>query len=155
MALAEETQRSLLPQTLPSFENFQLRAYNLPTRHVGGDFYDFLFLPSGELIGVLADVSGKGISAALLGSLLQCTLNTEFQSANQPEEVLNRANKLVHKKSQSNRFVTVFLFQLDHSGTGLFVGAGHNPSYLFRAATGTIEELLSTGMILGMFDFAS
>ncbi|MBI4481000.1 MAG: SpoIIE family protein phosphatase [Acidobacteria bacterium] len=155
MALAEETQRSLLPQALPSLENFQIGAFSQPTRNVGGDFYDFLPLPAGELVGVLADVSGKGISAALLGSLLQGILNTEFQSTNRLAEVLNRANKLVHQKSQSNRFVTLFLFLLDRQGNGQFVGAGHNPAYLFRAATGTIEELISKGMILGMFDFAA
>ena len=155
MAVAEETQRSLLPQSLPNLENFKIRTFSQPTRHVGGDFYDFLSLPSGELVGVLADVSGKGISAALLASLLQGILSTEFQSTKQPAEVMNRANKLVHQRSQSSRFVTLFLFLLDRNGSGQFVGAGHNPAYLFRAATGNIEELISRGMILGMFDFAS
>ena len=69
LALAQETQESLLPRFLPQFENFRIRAYNSPTRYVGGDFYDFLQLGSGEWMGVLADVSGKGISAALLSSM--------------------------------------------------------------------------------------
>ena len=155
MELAEQTQRSLLPQSLPILENFKIRTFSQPTRHVGGDFYDFLSLPSGELVGVLADVSGKGISAALLGSLLQGALNAEFQSTDKPAEILNRVNKLVHQKSQTSRFVTLFLFLMDRHGSGQFVGAGHNPAYLFRAATGDIEQLISKGLILGMFDFAS
>src|SRR5580658_2883586 len=60
LALAQETQESLLPRSLPQFENFRIHAFNSPTRYVGGDFYDFLQLDSGEWMGVLADVSGKG-----------------------------------------------------------------------------------------------
>src|SRR5580658_3029485 len=61
LALAQETQESLLPRFLPQFENFRIHAYNSPTRYVGGDFYDFLQLSSGEWMGVVADVSGKGM----------------------------------------------------------------------------------------------
>src|ERR1035437_2098937 len=64
LALAQQTQESLLPRSLPQFEGFHIHAFNSPTRYVGGDFYDFLQLGSGEWVGVLADVSGKGISAA-------------------------------------------------------------------------------------------
>src|SRR5712671_2167983 len=64
LVLAQETQESLLPRYLPEFENYRIHAYNNPTRYVGGDFYDFLQLPSGECLGILADVSGKGMSAA-------------------------------------------------------------------------------------------
>ena len=60
LALAQETQESLLPRCLPQFETFRIHAFNNPTRYVGGDFYDFLQLSSGEWIGVLADVSGRG-----------------------------------------------------------------------------------------------
>ncbi len=79
-ALAQETQESLLPHCLPRFENFRIHAYNNPTRYVGGDFYDFLQLSSGEWIGVLADVSGKGMPAALLSSMVLGALSTEFRS---------------------------------------------------------------------------
>src|SRR5271165_479633 len=60
LALAQETQESLLPRSLPRFENFLIRAFSTPTRYVGGDFYDFRQLSSGEWVGILADVSGKG-----------------------------------------------------------------------------------------------
>ncbi len=70
LALAQETQESLLPRVLPQFEGFHIHAFNSPTRYVGGDFYDFVQLSSGEWVGVLADVSGKGMSAALLGSMV-------------------------------------------------------------------------------------
>jgi serine phosphatase RsbU (regulator of sigma subunit) len=155
LALAQETQESLLPRSLPQFENFRIHAFNSPTRYVGGDFYDFLQLSSGEWMGVLADVSGKGISAALLSSMLLGALSMEFHSRPQPQEVLNRVNQLLCEKSLPFQFVTLFLFLLRPDGGGQFISAGHNPAYLFRSTTGTIEQLVSDHFFLGMFDFAS
>jgi len=155
LALAQETQESLLPPVLPKFEGFHIHAFNSPTRYVGGDFYDFLQLSSGEWVGVLADVSGKGIPAALLSSMVLGALNMEFRSGTQPPEVLNRINQLLCEKSLPFQFVTLFLFVLNPKGAGQFISAGHNPSYLFRAATGKIERLVSNLYVLGMFDFAT
>jgi serine phosphatase RsbU (regulator of sigma subunit) len=155
LALAQETQESLLPRFLPQFENFRIHAFNHPTRYVGGDFYDFLPLSSGEWMGVLADVSGKGMSAALLSSMVLGALTMEFRSRTQPQEVLNRVNQLLCEKSLAFQFVTLFLFLLSPDGAGQFISAGHNPAYLFRSATGKIEELVSGAYFLGMFDFAS
>ncbi len=151
LALAEETQKSLLPRCLPQFENFRVHAFNNPTRYVGGDFYDFVQLSSGEWVGVLADVSGKGMSAALLSSLVLGALSMEFRYGTQPQEVLNRVNQLLCEKSLPYQFVTLFLFLLSPQGMGQFISAGHNPAYLFRSATGKIEELSSGGLILGAF----
>jgi serine phosphatase RsbU (regulator of sigma subunit) len=155
LALAQETQESLLPRCLPQFENFRIHAYNRPTRYVGGDFYDFLQLRSGGWAGVLADVSGKGISAALLSSMVLGALSTEFRADTSPHEILNRVNRLLYEKSLPFQFVTLFLFLLSPDGTGQFIGAGHNPAYLFRSATGRIEKLVSEHCFLGMFDFVS
>ncbi|HUD98165.1 MAG TPA: SpoIIE family protein phosphatase, partial [Bryobacteraceae bacterium] len=155
LALAQETQESLLPRVLPEFENFHVRAFSSPTRYVGGDFYDFLQLSSGEWMGVLADVSGKGISEALLSSMVLGALSMEFRSGTQPQEALSRVNQLLCEKSLPYQFVTLFLFLLSLCGTGQFVSAGHNPAYLFRSTTGKIEKLVSNAHFLGMFDSAS
>jgi serine phosphatase RsbU (regulator of sigma subunit) len=155
LALAQQTQESLLPRCLPQFVNFRIHAYNTPTRYVGGDFYDFAQLSSGEWMGVLADVSGKGMSAALLSSMVLGALSMEFRSATQPQGVLNRTNQLLCEKSLPSQFVTLFLFLLGPDGAGEFISAGHNPAYLFRSATTTIEELVPDAYVLGMFDFAS
>src|ERR1700694_1594732 len=155
LALAQETQESLLPRFLPQFENFRIHAFNNPTRYVGGDFYDFLQLSSEEWVGVLADVSGKGISAALLSSMVLGALSMEFHARTQPQEVLNRVNQLLCEKSLPFQFVTLFLFLLGPHGMGQFISAGHNSTYLFRSATGKIEELVSDAYPLGMFDVAS
>ena len=72
--------KACCPACLPQFENFRIHAFNKPTRYVGGDFYDFLQLSSGEWMGVLADVSGKGMSAALLSSMVLGALSMEFRS---------------------------------------------------------------------------
>ena len=155
LALARETQESLLPRFLPQFEDFHIHAFNNPTRYVGGDFYDFLQLRSGEWVGILADVSGKGMPAALLSSMVLGALSMEFRSGTQSQEVLNRVNRLLYEKSLPFQFVTLFLFLLSPQGTGQFISAGHNPVYLFRAATGKIEEIISDSYVLGLFDFAS
>jgi len=155
LALAQETQESLLPRALPAFENFRIHAFNNPTRYVGGDFYDFLQLPSGEWMGVLADVSGKGMPAALLSSMVLGALSMEFHSGTEPHEVLNRVNRLLCEKSLPHQFATLFLFLVSPNGSGQFISAGHNPAYLFRSATGKIEELVSDLFVLGMFDSSS
>ena len=155
LALAQQTQESLLPRCLPQFENFRIHAFSTPTRYVGGDFYDFLQLSSGEWMGVLADVSGKGMPAALLSSMVLGALSMEFRSGTTPEEVLNKINQLLCEKSLPDQFVTLFLFLLSPDGAGQFISAGHNIVYLFRSSTGKIEELIPDSYFLGMFDFAS
>ena len=122
---------------------------------MGGDFYDFVQLNSGEWVGVLADVSGKGMPAALLSSMVLGALSMEFRSGTEPQEVLNRVNQLLCERSLPFQFVTLFLFLLNPDGMGQFISAGHNPAYLFRSATGKIEKLFSEAHFLGMFDYAS
>jgi serine phosphatase RsbU (regulator of sigma subunit) len=155
MANAYKTQKSLLPDSLPEFGDFGIRAHSEPTRHVGGDFYYFLQPNPDELIGILADVSGKGVGAALLSSMLQGALDMECRTGVPPEKMLERVNKLMCERSASNAFVTLFFFSFNAQGKGEYFGAGHNPVYLYRAATGEIEELHSEGLILGAFESVS
>jgi serine phosphatase RsbU (regulator of sigma subunit) len=155
LSLAQETQESLLPRSLPQFENFHIHAFNSPTRYVGGDFYDFLQVSSGAWAGVLADVSGKGISAALLSSMVLGALNMELRSGTTPQETLKRINTLLCQKSLPFQFVTLFLFLLEPEGEGQFISAAHNVAYLFRSATGKIECLAPDAFPLGMFDVAA
>jgi serine phosphatase RsbU (regulator of sigma subunit) len=154
-ALAQETQESLLPRVVPQFENFHIDTYYSPTRFVGGDCYDFQLLNSGEWAGVLADVSGKGISAALLSSMVLGALSIEFRSGTSPQDILNRMNLVLCEKSLPFQFVTLFLFVLNPEGAGQFISAGHDPVYLFRSETAKVEKLLANHFFLGMFDFAT
>ena len=154
-AMARETQKSLLPRSLPQFENFRIYAFNNPTRSLGGDLYEFLQLSSGAWVGMLADASGKGMSAALLSSMTLGAINMELRSGTEPDEALNRLNKLLCAKSLPSQFVTLFIFLLHPDGTGRFISAGHTPVYVFRAATGKVEVFESEAYMLGMFDFAT
>ena len=153
LALAEETQRSLLPRTIPNLEHLKLSAVCRPTRYVGGDFYDFQVMPSGELVTVIADVSGKGVAASVLSSMILGCLQLRLQDGDAPAAALNRLNTFLCGKS-SGKFATMFLCSIAPDGTGHYISAGHNPAYLYRATTGAIEELPATSLILGAFDFA-
>jgi serine phosphatase RsbU (regulator of sigma subunit)/pSer/pThr/pTyr-binding forkhead associated (FHA) protein len=154
LSLAEEIQRSLLPHELPQLENFVLLAFSRPTRYVGGDFYDFYVTESQELIGILADVSGKGTAASLLSSMILGCLQLLLRGGHSPEEALDRLNKFLIEKA-SGKFATMFVFALQADGNGKFVSAGHNPAYLFRASRHEVEELPSNSLIIGAFDFAA
>jgi serine phosphatase RsbU (regulator of sigma subunit) len=153
LALAEETQRSLLPRIIPKLEHLKLSAVCRPTRYVGGDFYDFQVMPSGELVAVIADVSGKGVAASVLSSMILGCLQLRLQDGDAPAAALNRLNTFLCGKS-SGKFATMFLCSIAPDGTGHYISAGHNPAYLYRATTGTIEEFPATSLILGAFDFA-
>jgi len=155
LSLAQETQKTILPHSVPHWQNFRVHAFNQPTRYLGGDFYDFLNLSGGEWAGVLADVSGKGISASLLGSLLQGALHMQCRSTAGLEEALNHINRFFSERTSSERFVTIFLFALNLNGEGRFINAGHTTAYLYRAHSREIEQLESGGLILGAFDFAT
>ena len=105
-------------------------------------------------MGVIADVSGKGMAAALLSSMVVGALGTAFRAGTAPPEVLNRVNQLLCEKSLPYQFVTLFLFVFSPDGGGQFISAGHNTAYLFRSVTQEIEELVPDAYFLGMFDFA-
>jgi serine phosphatase RsbU (regulator of sigma subunit) len=154
LALAEETQRSLLPREIPNMSHLKLTAVCRPTRYVGGDFYDFQVMPSGDLIAVLADISGKGVAASVLSSMILGCLQLRLQDGEAPAAALNRLNKFIHSK-RSGKFATMFLCSLPPDGKGSYVSAGHNPAFVYRAAGMTIDELPSTSMVLGAFDFAT
>jgi len=155
LGLAYETQQALLPSQLPEIQGVDLTAFSRPTHHVGGDFYDFFIRDIANFSAVLADVSGKGISAALLSSLVLGALEMESRSAAPLNEIVNQINLYLCEKSQSNRFVTLFLFRLGLDGSGEYISAGHNPAYMYRSDTGEIEELQAKDLVLGAFSFAS
>ena len=153
LALAEETQRSLLPREIPKLDHLKLSAFCRPTRYVGGDFYDFQVMPAGDLLFVIADVSGKGVAASVLSSMILGCLQLRLQDGDPPAAALNRLNRFLCTKS-SGKFATMFLCSIAPDGKGQYISAGHNPAFIYRAADGTIDELASTSLILGMFDFA-
>lgn len=155
LALARETQAGLLPHALPEVEGLRVRAYSQPTRYVSGDFHDFIEPPGEGLVAVLADVSGKGVAASLLGSSLQGALQTLVRIGLTPDAAVNAVNAYACDRSEAHRFVTLFLLAVDGEGEGSYMNAGHVPPYLYRAAAGEIEKLGTGDLILGMFEDAT
>ncbi len=151
LLLAEEIQQALLPQRLPDLDGFRVCAYAAPTRYVGGDFYDFIMPSRVQLIGVLGDISGKGVAASLLSSMALGCLETQLRSGASLEDAVRVLNVLLCEKG-CGRFVTLFLFQLDSRGRGQFVSAGHNPAYIYRGETAEVTEVASNSPIVGAFE---
>ena len=154
LALAEETQKALLPQEMPQIEGFRISAYSKPTRYVGGDFYDFISTSEGSFYTLLGDVSGKGVSASLLSSMVLGCMRLQLRTGCPLAEATGALNGLL-SDTTPDRFVTMFLLQLDRQGRGQFISAGHNTAYVYRSASAGLEEVPSNCMLVGAFDFAT
>jgi sigma-B regulation protein RsbU (phosphoserine phosphatase) len=150
---AREVQMALMPISAVKTESFDLVAHSLPCRYVGGDFYDLIRLPNGVVSMTLADVSGKGISAALLASVAQGVIEAQFSSEHTPAEVAGTLNRVIVSRSDASRFITMFSALLDNEGNLAWVNAGHNPPILARR-DGRTEELATKSLVIGAFDFA-
>ena len=154
LATAKEIQASLLPRIRGSYDFFEACAQNIPSRHISGDCYDLIKFPDGRYGPMIADVSGKGVSAAVLCSMVQGLLFAEAMRHPSPSDVLNSVNSYLVQRTSGNKFVTLFYGSLDPSGEFQYVNAGHNPPYLVHL-DGTVEELFSGGLIVGAFPFAT
>jgi sigma-B regulation protein RsbU (phosphoserine phosphatase) len=151
LQVAREVQASLLPRQTPQIEGWEFAAFWQPAREVAGDFYDFI---PGERLGlVIADVSDKGMPAALFMALSRSIVRASMARLLPPAEGIAQANRLICADSTNNMFVTLFYAQLDPAtGELVYVNAGHNPPMLLRAASGEMVELKRTGLPLGWFE---
>ncbi len=150
MHLAAEIQRQILPKGAPQVAGFQLAGWNRPARQVGGDYYDMFPTRSGRMGLVVGDVSGKGIPAALMVSTLHSALRLLLDQTGIGPPLLEKLNRHILESSMPNKFITMFLAELEpETGTLLYVNAGHNPGLLLRA-DGRVEELGSGGVPLGL-----
>lgn len=145
-------QKSLLPETVPTIDGWQIAAHWHPAREVGGDFYDFIELADGRLGFVIADVSGKGVPAALFMALARTIFRT-LATANLPvDELMTKVNDTIKEDNRARLFVTLFYGVLNLE-TGHFdcVSAGHNPPMLVKDQATTVQELATDGPALGVF----
>ncbi len=135
LEFASEVQRRLFPQRPPKLAQLELCGICHPARDVGGDYYDFLELGNGQLGIAVADVSGKGISAALLMSVIQASLRAQAPKANgQMTELIASMNRLLCESTGANNYATFFYALLDWNARRMtYVNAGHNPPILVRA----------------------
>ena len=150
--LAADIQQKIIPKELPKIEGYQLAGINIPSREVGGDYYDCIDLGGGKFALIMADVAGKGISAALLVNTLNAALYSYLEFNLPLTELADRLNKLIYKASPPDKYITFFAAVLDsNSGKLDVINAGHNPALLLRK-DGTLEQIEAGGIGLGMLD---
>lgn len=157
LAIAGEIQQAILPRTFPPFpelsDTIDIYASMTPAKDVGGDFYDFFMIDKDRLGFVVADVSGKGIPAALFMAVSRTILKSTGIRGLASNECLNITNKLLCSESVDSMFVTIF-YGIINLKTGIvdYTNAGHNPPYILRQNR-TLEQLpLSDNFIVGIFD---
>ena len=152
MDIAAEIQRSLLPESCPKIDGFDVAARSAPAHEVGGDFYDFIPLPGDRWGLVIADASGQGVPAALLMALSRSLIRAYSQSGPSILSALELANRYMVNDMRSEMFITCFYAVLDPAQRTLrYVNAGHNPPALAQPE-GNLVMLGASGMPLGILD---
>ena len=150
--LAHQIQQTFLKSDFPSLPRCEVHAVNLPSRQVGGDYYDVVSAPDGSFLVAIADVAGKGVPAALLSSMLQAALRTQARSVESPAAILRNINALVYRSTAVHQFATFFLARVSADGRRMtFANAGHNWPALLRK-DGSREWLQTGGTILGIME---
>jgi serine phosphatase RsbU (regulator of sigma subunit) len=150
LRIAAEMQQSLLPPAYHLTPQAELAAVTTPCRAVGGDLFDYVVRPDGELTFAVADVAGKGTSAALLNAVVQGLFAAEAESLDAPAVVVTRVNNALCRRAIGSRFVTAFYGQLGPGGDLLYCNAGHNPPFLVTGAG--VRRLEAGGTVMGLFD---
>ena len=156
--IARDIQLNILPKgvpPLPPRDRFDLHALIEPAREVGGDFYDYFPVDDDRLCFVIADVSGKGVPAALFMAMSMTLLKATAREGLPPERILAKVNEELSRDNEVNMFVTLFCGILDTStGELVFANAGHNPPLVLRSA-GDITFLRTVnGLALGVMEEA-
>jgi sigma-B regulation protein RsbU (phosphoserine phosphatase) len=148
LELARQVQQAVLPQTFPEISGYRFAAQNRPARQVGGDFYDVIDLGNGNFGLVVADVSDKGIPAAVYMALTRSLMLAEARREVSPVAVLRNVNELLRELGRARMFVTVFYGIVDGKSRMLtYARAGHDRPILVR--DGDVHELIGDGVLLG------
>jgi len=149
---ARKVQESLLPEKLPQVPGWQLAAAIKPAGETSGDFYDYLQMPDGRLGLIIADVTDKGTSAALFMALSRSLWRTfAAEYPHNPEQTLGMTNRRILEDTHGGLYITMFYGLLNpQDGTFTYCSAGHHPAYLVRGLDGSVEELVRTGIPLGV-----
>jgi sigma-B regulation protein RsbU (phosphoserine phosphatase) len=152
MDIAKKVQQLLFPKSLPDQENFKIAAHYSPHHTVGGDYYDWLEIDKDRKIVCIADVSGKGVPAALLMSNFQASLRTLLRKTSDLEEIIKDLNYQVFESANGENFITFFIALIDMRDQKItYVNAGHNPPFLLNDEG--ICELDKGTLVLGAFRY--
>jgi serine phosphatase RsbU (regulator of sigma subunit) len=152
VGLAAQVQRQFLPSGKPAIAGLEISGMMQPARGVGGDYYDYIPIDAHTSQIVIADVSGKGVPAALLMSATAAAMQLEASQDRNMLEQVRRLNTGIHSVSDGAHYVTLLLAEIDTQKRALrYVNCGHNPALLFQAQTGTVTRLNSSCAPIGMF----
>src|SRR5213592_1078483 len=134
LEVARQVQLELLPAKDPQLEGYDISAYNFPTEEVSGDYYDWVKIFDDQIGLVIADVSGKGVPAALLMAFLRASLRAAIHIGYAPHISMSKVNYLLWESIERNQFVTAFYGILDATNQTLaYSNAGHSPALLMKA----------------------
>ncbi len=155
LSRASLIQKTLLPHELPDVPGYSIEAFQEQCRAVGGDLYDVATLPDGRVIFMVADVSGKGMGAALLMSNILASFRILYADESfDPTRAVNQVSAQLFRHSAAEHFATLLIGLLDPENHSLtFVNAGHNPPLLVRT-DGSIERIEASGIMIGAFDYS-
>jgi len=152
LEIAKNVQSFLFPDNLPDGVRLKVEASYLPHHNVGGDYYDYIPINKNQFLLCIADVSGKGIPAALMMSNFQASLHTMLRHTSNLTEVVEALNYQINESAKGESFITFFAAIYDHKlNTMVYVNAGHNPPYLINSE-GEMQELGIGTTVLGVFD---
>jgi len=156
LSIASKIQQDIIPQIFYKKDRIEVSAINLPARTVGGDFYDFIPLSRNRFGIVIADVSGKGVSAGLFMAISHSILRLLFAKLKDPARVLEEANRFICSQSKSSMFVTCFCGVVNTARREIkYVNAGHGNQFLFNGARQGPLVLTTTSRPLGIIDQAT
>jgi phosphoserine phosphatase RsbU/P len=151
LRIAREVQAALLPATDPVVTGWDIAGTNVPSWEIGGDYYDYLRQPDGSLGLAIADVSGKGVPAALIMATFRAALRAQQPRSASIEQIAARLNRILLDSMDASRFVTAVFGLLDtHEGVFSYVNCGHIPPLVLRASR-PADVLPSGGPALGMW----
>jgi serine phosphatase RsbU (regulator of sigma subunit) len=154
LELATEIQQRFQPSAMPLVEGYEFQGISFSCYEIGGDYYDFIPRHDGKMFIALGDVSGKGTAAALLMSSLHAAIHAQAAAKSTLAETVTSVNQYLAENTPANRFVTLFIAELDPTnGTLKYINAGHNPP-LIAHTDGRIKQLSSGGFPLGIIPMA-
>jgi sigma-B regulation protein RsbU (phosphoserine phosphatase) len=149
--IARDIQKILLPSDAPELPGYQLSGLNLPAKTLSGDYFDFLPVDDDHIGIAIADVSGKGVPAALIMAMCRGALRSQSRGECSPAAVLRSVNRQLYPDMKEDMFISMAYVVLNrHTGEALLARAGHDAPLLFRAASGEIECLNPKGMAVGI-----
>ena len=154
LELATEIQQRFQPSGPPKIEGYEFQGISFSCYEIGGDYYDFIPRSDGRMLFALGDVSGKGTAAALLMASLHAAIHAQVAANRELGETVASINTYLAENTPANRFVTLFVAELDPvSGSVKYINCGHNPPLIGRA-DGSVEQLASGGLPLGIIPTA-